>query len=189
MYLHVPLLSAGGHPFSICSIAKPMVASTKSSVSTAEPIATIVLLIRVRAGLTGRLYDLTQGDLESPPSSTRSRAKSTLSTVSTLVPRQFPTVTVSPLWTEGPYGLGTQLDYYQTVLLVAGGSGVSFTLPLMLDLVRRRRGMLLEAGWGRKEGEDVATERLTFIWIVRDVGMSRTFPCCVREELIERRSC
>lgn len=74
-----------------------------------------------------------------------------------------PNAALSPVWVEGAYGLLSHLDYYQTVLLVAGGSGVSFTLPLLLDMVRRRRSMYL----GKSECA-VATERLTFVWIIRD---------------------
>lgn len=77
----------------------------------------------------------------------------------------FPMARISPVWGEGPYGTRSNLDYYQTVLLVAGGSGVSFALPVMLDMVRRARSMSL----GHREVA-VATERLTFVWIIRDAG-------------------
>lgn len=79
----------------------------------------------------------------------------------------YPTAALSPVWVEGAYGNLSHLDYYQTVLLVAGGSGVSFTLPLALDMVRRRRSMYL----GTSEIA-VATERLTFVWIIRDPSTS-----------------
>lgn len=77
----------------------------------------------------------------------------------------FPTATVAPIWLEGPYGNLNSLDYYQTLLLVAGGSGCSFTLPLMLDYVRRARSMYL----GNTEVA-VAIERLTFVWVIREEG-------------------
>lgn len=57
------------------------------------------------------------------------------------------------------------LDYFQTLMLVSGGSGVTFTLPLMLDIVRRARSMHL----GHPE-LSVATSRLTWIWTIREEG-------------------
>lgn len=77
----------------------------------------------------------------------------------------FPTASVTPIWLEGPYGNLSSLDYYQTLLLVSGGSGCSFTLPLLLDYVRRARSMYL----GNKEVA-VAIERLTFVWVIKEEG-------------------
>ncbi|KAH9850710.1 ferric reductase NAD binding domain-containing protein [Lenzites betulinus] len=57
---------------------------------------------------------------------------------------------------DGPYGCPPDLSKYNTCILVAGGSGVSYTLPLLLDLVHRAR-----AGTS-----DV--RRVIFVWAVRD---------------------
>lgn len=142
----MPLISAGGHPFSISSIDQPLEPSSRQS----SKVSTAVLLIRVQKGVTARLYDLAVA-----------AAGSDLST------RQgFPTAELTKVWIEGGYGLNSHLDYFQTLLLVAGGSGVSFTLPLMLDIVRRRRAMdSCTAG-----DSAVATDRLTFVWVVRSLG-------------------
>lgn len=164
VYLHCPLLSAGGHPFSVCSIDKPL---TQTS-STSNRISTAVLLIRVRAGLTKRLFDLTTGDIEN----TISPCATLTDTSPELKSKPFyPSAVISPVWLEGPYGNLSHLDYYQTLLLVAGGSGVSFTLPIMLDLVRRARSMHLGVNQDSEKFEfnedSIATERLTFVWIVK----------------------
>jgi NAD(P)H-flavin reductase len=37
---------------------------------------------------------------------------------------------------DGPYSSPPLLVGYDTVLLLGGGSGVAFTLPLMLDLIQ-----------------------------------------------------
>ena len=37
---------------------------------------------------------------------------------------------------DGPYGKSPDLTDYDTSVLVAGGSGVSFTLPLLLDSIK-----------------------------------------------------
>ncbi|KAJ6621017.1 hypothetical protein B0H10DRAFT_2019643 [Mycena sp. CBHHK59/15] len=64
---------------------------------------------------------------------------------------------------DGPYG-GCTLDLgaYESVLLVAGGSGATFTLGLLDDLVGRI-GRL-----GRRGGE--RTRRVEWVWCVRSFG-------------------
>ncbi|KAF5356913.1 hypothetical protein D9756_006407 [Leucocoprinus leucothites] len=56
---------------------------------------------------------------------------------------------------DGPYNSSPVLVGYDSVLLIAGGSGVGFTLPLFLDLLQRTK----------KDGP--ACRRLTFVWTVR----------------------
>jgi len=41
-----------------------------------------------------------------------------------------------PAYLDGPYGCPPDLTQYSTCILVAGGSGISYTLPLLLDIVR-----------------------------------------------------
>ena len=43
---------------------------------------------------------------------------------------------VVPAYMDGPYGCPPDLTRYTTCVLIAGGSGVSYTLPLLLNLVR-----------------------------------------------------
>jgi ferric-chelate reductase len=64
---------------------------------------------------------------------------------------------------DGPYG-GCSLDLglYESILLVAGGSGVSFTLGLLDDIVARCVKL------GRREGE--RTTRIEFAWCTRSFG-------------------
>ncbi|KAI9000892.1 hypothetical protein BD414DRAFT_15568 [Trametes punicea] len=61
-----------------------------------------------------------------------------------------------PAFVDGPYGCPPDLSKYSTCILIAGGSGVSYTLPLLLDLVHRAR-----AGTS-----DV--RRVIFVWSVRE---------------------
>ncbi|KAI0068676.1 hypothetical protein BV25DRAFT_1910436 [Artomyces pyxidatus] len=61
-----------------------------------------------------------------------------------------------PVLVDGPYGLPPNLAPYSTAIFVAGGTGVSYTLPLMLDLVKRAR-----------EGSSL-TKRILFVWVVRN---------------------
>ncbi|KAG6852346.1 hypothetical protein C0991_000502, partial [Blastosporella zonata] len=57
---------------------------------------------------------------------------------------------------EGPYGSPPRLGGFGTVVLIAGGSGVSLTIPLLLDVVRRA-----------KQGARGCT-KVVFIWAIRD---------------------
>ncbi|KIK15846.1 hypothetical protein PISMIDRAFT_16235 [Pisolithus microcarpus 441] len=64
---------------------------------------------------------------------------------------------------DGPYG-GSSVDLgqYETVLLVAGGSGATFTLGLLDDIVYRC------AKAGRPDGE--RTKRIEFVWCIKSFG-------------------
>jgi len=57
---------------------------------------------------------------------------------------------------DGPYGCPPDLKRFSTCILIAGGSGVSYTLPLLMDLVHH----------ARKGGS--AVERVVFVWVVRE---------------------
>jgi ferric-chelate reductase len=64
---------------------------------------------------------------------------------------------------DGPYGgCGLDLGEYETVLLVAGGAGVTFTLGLLDDLV----GRVVRHQRGRGE----RTRRVKFVWAIRSLG-------------------
>ena len=68
---------------------------------------------------------------------------------------------------DGPYG-GCSLDLgeYESVLLVAGGAGVTFTLGLLDDLV----GRIVRHRRGRGE----RTRRVEFAWAIRSFGKRKT---------------
>ncbi|KAI5118220.1 hypothetical protein M0805_000716, partial [Coniferiporia weirii] len=59
---------------------------------------------------------------------------------------------------DGPYGEPPALHTYPTFVLVAGGSGVSFTLPLLLDIARR----------SRRDAASMSCSRVLFIWSIRE---------------------
>ncbi|KAH6915311.1 ferric reductase NAD binding domain-containing protein [Coprinopsis sp. MPI-PUGE-AT-0042] len=62
-------------------------------------------------------------------------------------------------YVDGPYGSPPDLHHYSTSILVAGGSGISYTLPLLFDLIRRS-----------STGESSDATRIKFVWIVRGEG-------------------
>ncbi|KAI0640857.1 iron reductase [Trametes meyenii] len=69
---------------------------------------------------------------------------------------------------DGPYG-GSSIDLgdYESVLLVAGGSGATFTLGLLDDIVARCVKL------GRRNGEK--TRRIEFAWCIRSYGCIQWF--------------
>lgn len=64
---------------------------------------------------------------------------------------------------DGAYG-GCSIDLgeYESVLLVAGGSGATFTIGMLDDIVGRCVKL------GRRNGEK--TRRIEFVWCIRSFG-------------------
>ncbi|KAH7924967.1 hypothetical protein BV22DRAFT_1065836 [Leucogyrophana mollusca] len=60
------------------------------------------------------------------------------------------------VFVDGPYGSSPDLGSFDTSILIAGGSGVSYTLPTFLNIIERVRS-------GKSD-----CRRVVFIWSVRD---------------------
>ncbi|KAJ7737766.1 iron reductase [Mycena maculata] len=58
---------------------------------------------------------------------------------------------------DGPYGSPPTVKGFQTVVFICGGSGVSFVLPLFLDLVQAARAKT-----------NPRCTRVVFVWAIRD---------------------
>ncbi|QRV87582.1 Ferric reductase like transmembrane component [Ceratobasidium sp. AG-Ba] len=86
----------------------------------------LVFIIRARDGFTGRLLEA-------------SKARTTI-----------------PVYVDGPYGEPPSLSHYSTCVFFSGGSGISYTLPLFVDLINQVR-----------TGK-AAARRALFVWTVRD---------------------
>ncbi|GAA95440.1 uncharacterized protein L969DRAFT_614835 [Mixia osmundae IAM 14324] len=145
VYLHVPDISVGGHPFSISSIDHELGMPFRPH-DQAE--STQRLLIRVREGMTGRLRDFAlahkEGHLE---------ANSSLG------------VPIGRAWIEGPMGALPPFRDHQTVCLVAGGSGITFITPILCDLVSRALANM-RAGYA----STTATTLVKVHWNVRSLS-------------------
>ncbi|KAJ7634457.1 iron reductase [Roridomyces roridus] len=134
-YLSIPSVSAlpwEGHPFTIASIDSGIFltrdeSSDKGSVEMVESNK-IVFLIRVHDGFTKRL-------LHAASSSSTEGFRA---------------------YIDGPYSSPPSVKGFETVLLISGGSGVSFTLPLLLDLIKSAH-----------LGTNVRCQRIVFIWAIR----------------------
>lgn len=122
------------------------------------------LIIRVREGLTRRIYNVASKPARSD--STLSRRSATDSE-RTLPATSDEGKEGTPIraWSEGSYGHETYFgEDFNTLMLVAGGSGVSYSLSLALDLVRRARAM---HHGSEDKSVSIATTRLSFVWMVK----------------------
>lgn len=123
------------------------------------------LIIRVREGLTKKIFKVAS---EAAP-----RTNSTLSNSSAADSERTLPGTSDELkegtpiraWSEGSYGHETYFgEDFNTLMLVAGGSGVSYALSSALDLVRRARAM---HHGSEDKSISLATKRLSFVWMVK----------------------
>lgn len=60
---------------------------------------------------------------------------------------------------DGPYGRMRPLEQFDTVVLIAGSTGATFTIPLLRDIVLRSRN-----------GEALVTRKVRFIWVVKNTS-------------------
>jgi len=146
-YLITPSVSTlpfEAHPFTIASYDSQMLASREElsssaeltdpsknnvNVSSSSPQShwkEIVFLINVKEGFTKRLSQI-------------AARKGTFK-----------------VYVDGPYGHSHDSSSYNTSVFIAGGTGVSYTLPLLLDTIECVR-----------KGQSIC-QRATFIWCIRD---------------------
>ncbi|KAK0219859.1 ferric reductase NAD binding domain-containing protein [Armillaria fumosa] len=101
---------------------------TISGVETVDSKEKLVFLIRVRDGITRRLLHKAQDGYK------------------------------AIVFLDGPYSSPPLLRGHETVVLIAGGSGVAFILPLLLDVLRQC-----------KAGKPPCS-RVLFVWAIRDAS-------------------
>ncbi|KAF7419213.1 hypothetical protein PC9H_001799 [Pleurotus ostreatus] len=62
------------------------------------------------------------------------------------------------VFVDGPYGPSPDMRRFDTCVLIAGGSGVSHTLPVLLDIIEKARD------------EQTHCTRVLFIWAIRELA-------------------
>ncbi|THV04056.1 hypothetical protein K435DRAFT_774561 [Dendrothele bispora CBS 962.96] len=133
----VSLLPFEGHPFTIVSHDSRMSSKeismnaessqTADAASSATPFwKELVFLVDVQKGYTKRLAEV-------------AARKETIKA-----------------YIDGPYGRRLHLDSVDAIVLIAGGTGVSYIIPILLDVVERKR-----------MGKTIC-KRIVFVWSVRD---------------------
>lgn len=110
----------------------------------------IVLLIKARRGITRRLYNLVK---ERSESSLRSADKR-----QSIVPKASPVYIRTKL--EGPHGSSGRVRWreFSTVLIICGGSGVSYGLSIVDHIARTMANF----------EQDHETRRVRFVWVARE---------------------
>lgn len=73
---------------------------------------------------------------------------------------------------DGPYGHMRPLRQFDSILLMAGGSGSTFTTPLMREIVARWKGQK-SSTWNIPGG--AATKYVRFIWVIKSREQYRWF--------------
>jgi ferric-chelate reductase len=136
VFLSIPKLGPGqSHPATIASIP-----SSHSG--------NLVFILKGHKGFTSRL-------LKSATNSTRSL----LSTEEASAPRQTSEPSTYVALIDGPYG-GSHSDFcsFDTVFVISGSTGITFTLPILLDIAARAQNARLPV------------RRVTFLWIVKNTS-------------------
>ena len=134
-YLYMPTISwLQSHPFSVAwndgseGFLQETLPSTRQELEQSKRTK-ISFIIRARTGFTNTLYQKANAAPAGKLNTT--------------------------CWIEGPYGAKHGLDSYGTVVLFAGGVGITHHVPYVRDLV---------AGFGRGT---VATRKLLLVWVLQ----------------------
>ena len=144
------------HPFTSASVCDEQIAGDDGRM--------LVFLIRAKNGWTKDLWDaivaLTSGSRKHPQS--ESPPIDDLPAMGMLM----------RCWVDGPFGSTSRADWgmYSSVLIVAGGSGVSFGLSVLKYLslcMSGREGRFL-GGSGSRSGTRFQTQKVRFVWVVRE---------------------
>ncbi|KAJ7907542.1 iron reductase [Mycena leptocephala] len=149
-----PMSVTEAHPFTVANTPLDGALITDDAQSHSKP--RLMFIVRVREGFTKRLLD----SILAAPDSTG-------------VSRSF------KLFVDGPYGSPPVLRGFESVLFIAGGSGVSFTLPLFLDLVRAACAT---------PNANLRCTRIVFVWAIRDPNQINWIADSVSRALLGLRS-
>lgn len=72
---------------------------------------------------------------------------------------------------EGPYGRIRPLRQFDTIFLIAGSSGATFTIPLMRDIVSRWKeqlpGRVVASSRSAFSNKAAATRYIRFVWVIK----------------------
>lgn len=159
--LSIPCVSKfKSHPFTTASICDEQ--------STADAGRALIFVIRSRTGWTKDLWDtvvnLTARGLYKPPGENLPRGSR--------LPSQG---VVMRVLVDGPFGsvARTHWNSHSTVVIVAGGSGVSFGLSILEYLclcLRGRHGTYLGGAHRVLGHSEFSVTRVRLIWLVREFG-------------------
>lgn len=135
----------GQHMFLTCHSIAPLQSHPFTIASIPED-GKIEFLIRAETGATKRFWEHAVGN----------NVLEAADTIGTNVNRRT-------VFLEGPYGAHRPLRQFDSVILFAGGMGVTFTMPLLRDIVAQWKKGFSQGG---KPHLDV-TRHIHFVWSIR----------------------
>ncbi|WFC97571.1 hypothetical protein MYAM1_000286 [Malassezia yamatoensis] len=174
VYLQLPRLSwFQSHPFTIASAFTKPKRRLGGHISGPDDDVDqlIMLLIRVRGGLTRRLWNLVQEESQRSDATTGTIAQP--SAFPTLgknnIPSQVHGVYLRAI-VDGPYGSSGRIDWgaYQSAVIICGGSGVSYGISVLDHLCRDIARVLRGEDVRGKFGRAFHLRRICFVWIMRE---------------------
>lgn len=156
--LYIPEISRWqSHPFSILSV------------HDTEVEREIVLLVKARKGFTLKLFEATRRRLFQASSNLSAKRVSLNS--AKMLERQDPPSILFRAMVDGPFGSAARgrPGSDPTVLIICGGSGVSFGISILQYLCECMASRDSGNGGGvGKGGKQFKTKRVRFVWIVRE---------------------
>ncbi|KAK6586367.1 hypothetical protein PZA11_001424 [Diplocarpon coronariae] len=139
---------AGQHVFLTCHVAAPLLSSHPFTISNIPADGKMEFIIRAKRGATRRFL---------------SYAEKSFPTLAQNSTRQLD----RRVLIDGPYSRIRPLRQFDSVVLLAGSTGATFTVPLMRDIVQHWKGQ----GASRKLHLDpppgAVTRHVRFIWVVK----------------------
>ena len=178
------------HPFTVASVCDEQVEVAPAGKEAGGPLIgpdgrpaagrggrEIVLLVRAKRGWTLRLWNLIARLQEQGASQPSGEV---LPEGSALPPRGAGAGVVFRALIDGPFGSSVRARWneYSSVLIVTGGSGVSYGLSILEFVclcLAGRDGRFLggkRGGWGQN---GFRTQRVRFVWLVREYCTSVSF--------------
>ncbi|KAJ6008706.1 hypothetical protein N7522_003722 [Penicillium canescens] len=92
------------------------------------------------------------------------------------------------IFVEGPYGSMRPLRQFDSVVLLAGGMGATFTMPLLRDVVSAWKNENIEQT-SNSTPRLAATKRLRFIWVIKSRAQLSYFDSQLQSLLADVEEC
>ncbi|KAL4865796.1 hypothetical protein BDV12DRAFT_187888 [Aspergillus spectabilis] len=164
---------AGQYMYLTCHSIAPL-QSHPFTISSIPEDGKLEFLIRAQKGGTRRLFDYAS-----------SKRHDTHADISRTGPGIGDAAAVGKpkprtVFLEGPYGTHRTLSQFDSIILIAGGMGVTFTMPLFRDSV---------AKWKETGSRQAVTRRIRIVWVIKSRGLVGWFERELRTVLSDINQC
>lgn len=125
--------------------------ATAISSSSPDDAASLVFILRAHGGFTRRIFDAATAPTSSGPHKGGGSSSSSIANDDTPPPPSYLALVA------GPYGPSTSSDFacFDTLFLIAGGTGMTFTTAVLADIARRAKTTRLPL------------RTVYFVWVVK----------------------